>query len=409
MKCIRKASLCLIFLLFSVSGAYAESSLGQFINQVLEENPAIQAAQSNVLAARARERALAQPLYNPQLTAEKQNAIDNTEMLEIDQTIDWTNKRGAREQVGAAEVLVAQAQLVAQWQQFAAEILDALAKYQTAQQVVVLTKERTSLLRQFVSLTKKRHANGDIPRVDLDFAQLALSEAIVQQSDAEVIENKALEVLRTITGFSQINGPHLSSSLPSLNIKEIEIENLLSKLPPVLVLNQQLSTTKKRIRVAEQERYPDPTIGIQGGRNTGQDEKRKIVGITLNIPLYVRNTYQAEVDAANFDAIGAEQKRAEIIRQSRAQIISSAERYQILFHASQQWQHVSGNSLKDGKVLIERLWQAGEMNTTDYLVQLKQRVDSEIAGVELKGRAWESFIEWLRVSGQVEKWLQPKS
>ena len=56
--------------------------------------------------------------------------------------------------------------------------------------------------------------------------------------------------------------------------------------------------------------------------------------------------------------------------------------------------------------LIERLWQTGEINSTDYIVQLKQRIDSQIAGVELKGRAWQAWSEWLRASGQVESWLQ---
>lgn len=383
--------------------------LKRFINDVLESNPAILAAQSNVLAAKARERASGQPLYNPELTAEKQNALENTTSVGINQTIDWANKRSAREQVGTANLLVAEAQLADIRQQLAAEILSALAKYQAEQRVVSLAKERTSLLQQFVELTQKRYKSGDIARVDLDLAQLALSEAMAQQAEAEVNANQALQILRATTGYSQTRWPSLSPALPKLASDRIDIDHLIHKLPSVLVLSQQYQTARSRIKLAERERYPDPTIGIQGGQSSGDGESKRLVGVTLSIPLFVRNPYRAEVDAANYDALEAEGKRADIVRKARAEIKSSAERYQTLYRANLQWHQISGKPLSDGMTLIARLWQAGEINTTDYLVQLKQRIDSQIAGVELKGRTWEAWIEWLRASGQVESWLQLES
>lgn len=389
--------------------SYASAPLKRFINEVLENNPAILAAQSNVMAAKARERASGYPLYNPELTAEKQNALENTTSVGINQTIDWTNKRSAREQVGTANVLVAEAQLADLRQQLAVEILNALAKYQIELRVVSLAKERTSLLQQFVALTQKRYKSGDIARVDLDLAKLALSEALVQKAEAEVNANQALQILRATTGFSQTNWPILSTTLPMLKFSGIKVDPLMSKLPSVLVLNQQYQTARARIKLAERERYPDPTIGIQGGQSSGDGESKRLVGITLSIPLFVRNPYRAEVDAASYDALEAEGKRADIVRKARAEIRSSAERYQTLYRANQQWQQISGKPLSDGMTLIARLWQVGEINTTDYLVQLKQRIDSQIAGVELKGRAWEAWVEWLKASGQVESWLQLES
>jgi cobalt-zinc-cadmium efflux system outer membrane protein len=389
--------------------ASSSSTLNTFINQVLENNPAIQAAESNAAAAKARENAAGQPLYNPEFTAQKENALENTESIGINQTIDWANKRSAREQVGAANARVAQAQLAELRQQLAAQIFGALAKYQTEQRVVALAKERTTLLQQFVALTKKRYKNGDIARVDLDLAQLAFSEALAQQADAEVNANQALQVLRATTGFNQTNWPHLSSALPSDALNNIDLNSLISKLPTVLVLNHQYQTARARIKLAERERYPDPTIGIQGGESSGEGESKRLIGVTLSIPLFIRNPYRAEVDAASYDAMETEGKRADIIRQVRAEIKSSAERYRTLYSASQRWQQISEKPLSDGMTLIARLWQAGEINTTDYLVQLKQRIDSQIAGVELKGRAWQAWADWLKASGQVENWLQLKS
>jgi cobalt-zinc-cadmium efflux system outer membrane protein len=409
MCCIKRFLILAFFYLSLISSAYSESSLGVFINHVLQDNPAIQAAKSNVLAAEARENASGQPLYNPELVAQKENAIENTTSIGINQTIDWSNKRGAHKQIGATNTLVARAQLADLQQQMATQILSALAKYQIEQHVVSLAKKRTSLLEQFVSLTNKRYSNGDLARVDLDLAQLALAEAQAEQADAEVNANQALQILRATTGSNQSSWPHLSAVLPMLSLDNIDVDRSISKLPAVLILSQQYQTSRARIKLAERERYPDPTIGIQGGEASDGSEKKKLVGLSFSIPLLVRNPHRAEVDAANYDAIEAEGKRADIVRQARAEIIGSAERFQTLYRATRKWQEVSGKPLGNGMTLIERLWKSGEMNTTDYLVQLKQRIDSEIAGVELKGRAWQAWADWLKASGQVENWLHLKS
>lgn len=393
------------FTIIFTTYAYSYSSLNTFVNQALENNPAVQAAESNVSAARARQCAASQPLYNPELTAQKENALENTESIGLNQTIDWANKRGAREQVGTANVDVAEAQLAQLKQQIAAEILNALAKYQAQQQIVALAKERSSLLKQLVSLTQKRYKNGDLARVDLDLTQLALSEGLAQQADAEVSANQSLQVLRARIGFTQMSLPQLSSTLPPLNSKNLDINGLITRLPSVAVLNRQYHTARARINLAERERFADPTIGIQGGQSSGDGESKRLWNITLNFPLYIRNPYKAEVAAANFDALEADGKLADSMRQAKAEVESSAERYQILYRAVAEWQQISGKPLNSGMILIKRLWQAGEITTTDYLVQLKQRTDSQIAGVELKGRAWQAWGDWLKASGEINSWL----
>jgi cobalt-zinc-cadmium efflux system outer membrane protein len=401
-----------IMLLIFISGlgfatrSYAATDLSMFINDVIENNPAIQAAKSNVLAARARENASGQSLYNPEVSIQRQNAIENTAMVEISQSFDWANKKGARRGVGTANVWVAQAELDNLRQQLSTNILSALAKYLAEQKTVALAKERTALFQQFINISKKRYTSGDIARVDLDLANLALSEAMAQQADAEVNMNLALQSLRAITGFNQMTWPGLSNAMPVLSDRNIDSEHLITHLPAFLVLSRKYQSALAQIKVAERNRIPDPTIGIQGGKQWEGSETKKLVGITVGIPLFVSNPYRAEVDAANFDAMEADAKRNDLVRQVRAEIKSSAERYQTLYQAVQQWQQISGKPLSNGTTLTERLWQAGEITTTDYVVQIKQRIDSQIAGVQLKSRAWQAWAEWLKASGQVDTWLQ---
>lgn len=408
---------------FNPQSEIATLTLKAFIHRFLEANPSIQAAKANVAATHARLRAAKQPLYNPELVAEteqkRQKSFKDPELaLEgdkpyektytagINQTVDWANKRSARSKVADKNLHVAESQLAALQQQLATEVLNALIRYQAAQQVVSLSKERTSLLQKFVSLTEKREATGDVARVETDLAQLALSEALAQQADAEITLNQALQTLRATTGLSNAAWPDLPNYLPAPDLMNTDINELLNCLPSVQVLNEQFHSAQMRIQLAKRERFPDPTFGMQGGQENTNEGNKRVIMATFSIPFFVRNSFKAEVEAANFDAIEAEKKQMDSIRQISADIASSAERYQTLYRIVQEWQKVANKPLGDGMTLIERLWVAGEMTTTDYLVQLKQRLDSQIAGAELRGRAWQAWGDWLKASGTVEHWLR---
>jgi cobalt-zinc-cadmium efflux system outer membrane protein len=54
--------------------------------------------------------------------------------------------------------------------------------------------------------------------------------------------------------------------------------------------------------------------------------------------------------------------------------------------------------------LLERLLRAGELSTADYVVQLKQTLDTALAGAELEGRLWQSWFELLFAIGEIEHW-----
>lgn len=79
--------------------------------------------------------------------------------------------------------------------------------------------------------------------------------------------------------------------------------------------------------------------------------------------------------------------------------------YKYLYSATIQWYAAAHHSIKDGVDLLDKLWRAGELSTTDYLVKLKQRLDSEVAGSELKGNAWSMWFSIMNSSGQLKTWL----
>ena len=70
-----------------------------------------------------------------------------------------------------------------------------------------------------------------------------------------------------------------------------------------------------------------------------------------------------------------------------------------------QWRSQGQSSLKGYASLLEKLWKAGEVGTTEYLVQLRQALDTRVAGEALQGKAWLAWADWLSAAGRVQAWL----
>jgi len=196
--------------------------------------------------------------------------------------------------------------------------------------------------------------------------------------------------------------PRLPSHLPKpLKPSSSTQQNWLQKLPVLRVYSARVAAAQARVRVAQTETKPDPTISLRGGT----EDKELLVGGSLSIPLFIRNNFQDQVRAANYQEIAVEQMRMNVYRQIKTALEGGLSRYQILYGATHRWQQASKHSLEGGIDLLNRLWTAGELTTTNYLVQLKQRIDSQIAGVELKGKAWQMWFSLMDASGQLNVWL----
>lgn len=385
------------------------TSLERFVYYTWRTNPAIQSAQSDVARAEAEFSQSRRPIYNPSLDLDAEHVRrepqENTYTAGLSQTIDLFDKRGARAKVGQYSFAESKADLLAQQLSLATETLKALADYRTAQKVVALAKRRTQLLYRFRDLNSQKFKSGDIAQDALDQAALAYAEAISQQASEEVVLVTAKQHLMALTQTVSGKWPQLPHRLPKpLQASRTQQQQWVQKLPLIRVYNARVAIALATIRVARTETKSDPTLSVRGGT----EDKESLVGVGVNIPLFVRNNFQDQVRAANHQAIAVEKRRMNIFRQGKATLQGELSRYRILHDAKRRWDQASKHSLDGGMDLLNRLWTAGELSTTNYLVQLKQRIDSQIAGVELSGKAWQSWFSVMETSGQLTTWL-PKS
>lgn len=382
--------------------AASQPELSDFVSRVLAENPGVQAAQAAFDAALARQKAAGKPLFNPELELDAETAETDSAFIGISQTIDWTNKRGARSSVTEFERFAVAADLANTRQTLATELLAAIADYQTASELDKLAQRRQEIMARFANLADRRRRAGDLGKVELDLARLAHIEAQLQKAAIAVSRSQARQALAAVLGRIPDGLPPFSTDLPELMLDTGRIDSLLNGLPELQAQRNRLAATRSMVQLRTRERRADPTIGIRGGR----EENDNLVGISLSVPLFVRNSFRAEVDAANADLAQAQQIGANTHRRAKAQLVSSAERYRIVHDAWDQWIHSGQLSLDSQIALLQQLWEAGELSTTDYLVQLRQALDTQASATELQGQMWNAWVAWLAASGQVETWLQ---
>lgn len=382
-------------------------ALRQLIGETLEQNPGVQAARAAVEAAEARVRGADRPLYNPELELDAEQAETRTGTLGLSQAIDWADKRGARTGVASAELDNARAEYAAVHQQLAGELLAALGRFHTATATQRLAQQRQDLMQRFLDLAEQRRKAGDINQVELDLARLAYTQATLQLSQAASDLAEAEQALAAITGGPRRDWPLLPEDLPAL--QTVDADTLLRNLPALRAQQARVGAAQSTVTLRRRERRPDPTIGVRAGQErafrNGSDDAYGVAGLTLSIPLYVRNNFSSEVEAAGAELTQAEQALQDVHRRARAQLLSAAERYRLTRGAWAAWQASGQASLGSQVTLLERIWRAGEMSTADYLVQLNQTLDTRFNALELQGRLWTAWADWLVASGQMDTWL----
>jgi len=378
-----------------------DPELSGWINEVLSQNPEMQAAQAAVDAAGGRLRAAGQPLFNPELELEYENTDTTTAAGGLNQSIDWSDKRGARTAVADYERVAASAELQTIRQTLATGLLQALSDWHAATAIKQVSEQQTLLMTRFARLAERRRKAGDLGQVELDLAHLAAAEAAFEQADASQNLIQAHRAVSILTGSDSSGWPALSSQLPDIDPQQMDVDGLLNDLPLMHAALAQMSAARASVELSVREKKPDPTFGFR----IGKEDSDTLTGLTFSVPLYVRNTFSAEVDVANASLIQAERTAANVRRQARADIIATAQVYQSTRLAWNTWVASGAPRLSRRTELLDRLWQAGELNTTDYLVQLKQALDTEVSAIEQHGRMWQAWSAWLTASGMADKWL----
>jgi cobalt-zinc-cadmium efflux system outer membrane protein len=320
-------------------------------------------------------------------------------------TLDLSGKRRARTNAGQADLALAEAEAALRRSAFAQQYLLAWAEHGIARERVIIGEERLALMQRFADLAERQLTVGDISSLERDLALLARAEAQAEQATLLADAASAAEAYRVLNG-----DPFLRADIASLGVPAAIAAApswQVAAAPEGRIAAAAAAIADTRIAIAERDRRPDPTVSVYGGRKElgSGAESAGVVGLAITVPLFVRNNLSAELTAARADASAAiaEQHRAELELRARAE--RSLGTYDAVRDAWTRWSQSPGTDVATRADLLERLWRAGEISAADYLIQLKQALDTALAGADLRGRLWRSYVDALYSTGQLDAWV----
>ena len=385
----------------------APAPLRSAVQEIWNKSPEVQAAAAELEAARARARAAARPLYNPSLTVDAENAEVNRRTVGISLPLDLSGKRRARAAQGDAELRVGEAAYALQRINVASRWLKAWSDVASMVRQRELGQRRVEMMQRFDELAAQRLKVGDISSPERDLAALALSEAQAQQAALTGKEAAARATMQAIAGAAPAVSPPPPEGLPPPADGVVAVP--ADELPQLLLARARQASAAAGVRVAQKARIPDPTLSLTGGEVRMGAIRDRVIGLSVSVPLPVLNSGRAEIDAARADAdAAAANAQAQRLR-SRSGLEEARTRYTALRSADAAFHNGRAAAFADRTALLEKLWRAGEISTSDYLVQLKESLNTALSGLELQSQVWQAWFDYLTVAGRLNDWIEGRT
>ncbi len=382
----------------------APTSLQSALAEAWRRHPAVAAADARIAASRARLTAAGRPVYNPEAEfAADDEGPDRTLTGGMRLTLDLGGKRGARRDAAAARLIRSEAQARLTRRDFARQWITALADVSSTRERVRIGERRLDAVRRFAEIAKKQFAAQDISGLERDLAQLALDEALAEQSTLVSEQAEAQARFRAVGGDPDST---MLATLPTTQLPDrIPAATDIARLPDLQAAQADMLAAQREIVVAKKNRIADPTVGIRAGTIRYDGRRRdRVAGISVSIPLHVRNSYRADVSAAEADATAAEADVARLRLQLEADQRSAIAGYAAARSAWTQWSASRGTDGDRRGALLEKLLRGGDISPSDFLLQLRQNLDTQLAGAALEARVWRSWADSLAATGQLERW-----
>ena len=368
-----------------------------WLNSQVQQHPDIVAAREQLSGSHASADSLEQALYNPELSVElERNGDDDNYQLGIEQTVDWWNRRKARRQQAGFQRASAEAMYQQQLLDKTAEALTALVEWESANRAAAIVQAQQQQLNTLLSLVEQRQRAGDLGSIDAELAFLSLSQQLVQVANGEAnLQKGQTRLYELLADWSPERGG-VPERFWSSHSDPVTDQELLQH-PSVASAHAYWQSLKEEASAVRRAAKAEPTVGVSAGR----DGDENVVGLTLSIPLNIRNNFSAETRVAEQAVLEAEAHFLSLYRKQRFDWQAGYAAWQRYEQQYRRWQSVVQGRVENSAELLERQWRSGDLSTTNYLLALNQRAESLLSGIELEKQTQLALVEALQFSGHL--------
>jgi len=370
-----------------------------FKNQIMQ-HPSMIAAKQQLHMQLSLANASTKPLYNPELISSyERDGSQSNYSVGFNQTVDVWGKNNVLTEQSKFKRLQAQQNYILTYQNIAADTFIALIKYQSAKQILSLVKEQENQMINLIDEIKKKQKVNELSELDLQVALFTVATQLNETSIASLnLLNSKAKIKTILTDWDESKEFNAQDLLigKNLNIEALDQQKILM-LPIVQQAYAKMVIDKYQVQLTKLSSNSEPTIGL----SAGQAGKESTLGLNLSLPLNFRNDFSDEIKASTSNHLASKANYASTILEQKNQIEASKVSMEQYIQQVKHWQRLAGKSGQRSIDLIEQKWNAGDINTTNYLLVLQQRINGLTAALSLQEQAKLATINYLRLTAQL--------
>jgi outer membrane protein TolC len=299
-----------------------KASLGSLVEEVLQNNPQIQAAKQRYEAAKARvtlTRSLADPMveyeYNKIIPGMIGNNTDPMRMFSASQEIPFPTKLFLRKQAAQKEANSFEQEYRETERKVIQELKESYFQLFLNSKKIALTKDNLELLNQFVEIANKKYSvnkasQQDSLKAQVEYSKLA-NQLVLLEQEKKITESMLNSLLNREE--DPVIEPLEEKNNKDLELNEADIiKSAKENRPELKSFQEMLKKSGIDLTLAKQEYLPDFTVKYTRQENNGElGEWTGMAGIT--VPLWFggkQNSFVKEAKA-NLRVAEAEYQAAE--------------------------------------------------------------------------------------------------
>ena len=278
----------------------AQVSLDVLIQEALEQNPEIRAAEQRFEAARAAI-SPAQTLPDPMIGVEYRDLDTREMMYGVTQELPFPGKLKLRGEIAGSEADQTEQEYLATRLATIATLKQAYYELHVVHQSLEIYQRNRMLLREFEESAKASYAVGRGAQQDVFRAQTEISRVLTRLAalDQQQLSLQA-ELNRILyrppgTPLGVPEAPHMTPLRRSMD----EFDALVDQSAPLLRAQMMsVERAQKAVRLAHREYYPDFEISAGGMREEPMGKDGYRVMLNVRVPLYYAQRQRFEVRGA---------------------------------------------------------------------------------------------------------------
>jgi cobalt-zinc-cadmium efflux system outer membrane protein len=372
------------------SGPTKKMGLAEFLKAVAAANLDYAAQRYNVSIAKAQIVA-ANVSPNPTISFGYTTADESQPSIYsggVSETIEVGGKRSRRVAVAKSTYLSAAATLDDFFRTLRGTAASAFIDSVGDRMIVDQKRSSYQALDQLSTTNEKRFHAGDIDEVDADQARVDALQALDNLYSSESDSATAAVALVQLLGTPGAAIPAPVSTL-KYGVRNFDLQNLLTRAlqqrPDVIAARHALESAHASVRLAQANRYPDLTVGVQFAQTTASTNvinpspTFNSTNLTVSVPLPLFNSYRGEYEAAAQTALQAETTLKSVTLKAEVDIRTNFKRYELANARLEQYQGAAlelADKVYEGKLIS---YQKGGATLLDVLTAQKGDNDVRLA------------------------------